>query len=79
MRPPEHDYVVVRAHPDLPAGFLPEDLDGRWLDLSALPLPPPPQGEPDPWADVPPGVAVPTGRFEVREDGAVTEVWEARP
>jgi len=25
------------------------------------------------------GVAVPTGRFEVRDDGAVAEVYEVRP
>ncbi|PZG16486.1 hypothetical protein C1I95_17595 [Micromonospora craterilacus] len=67
MAADEPDYVVVRPHPDLPAGFLPPDLDGRWFDRSALRL-----GSGT-------AVAVPSGRFEVRDDGAVAEVYEVRP
>ena len=70
---PEPDYVVIRASPDLPPGFLPERLDGMWFDRSTLPSRPED-------VDLPGGVAVPSGRFEVRDyDGAVAEVWEVRP
>jgi hypothetical protein len=69
------DYVVIRPSPDLPDGFLPADLDGKWFDRAQLPAKP---------EDLPTGlvsgVAVPSGRFEVRDwDGAVAEVWEVRP
>lgn len=83
------DYVVLRAHPDLPPGFLPPELEGRWYDLQRVPfLPsdraageaPPPPALGGPVASYgPPAVAVPTGRFEVRDDGAVAEVWEVCP
>lgn len=63
------DYVVVRASPDLPDGFIPPDLDGKWFDRATLPVSFA-QGT---------AVAVPSGRFEVRDDGAVAEVWELRP
>jgi hypothetical protein len=72
------DYVVIRPAADLPAGFLPADLDGKWFDRSTLPT----------WIvrdrtglakDAGPGgVAVPAGRFEVRDDGAVAEVFEVQ-
>ena len=68
----EPDYVVIRPGAGLPEGFLPEDMDGRWIDRSTLPLPVP--GAPD----VVGAVAVPTGRFEQRDDGAVAEVFEVR-
>lgn len=74
----EADYVVLRRHPDLPEQFrLPAGFEGRWLDRSQVPLrrPRPPHG-----VDLREAVAVPTGRFEVRDyDGAVAEVWEFRP
>jgi hypothetical protein len=68
------NYIVIRPASDLPPGFLPPHLDGRWFDGN----------------DIPHGftaqhngteaVVVPTGRFEVREsDGAVAEVYEMRP
>lgn len=66
----EPDYVVIRAAADLPPGFLPESLDGKWFDRSDLPMSD---------GSMPAGVAVPSGRFETREDGAVAEVWEVRP
>lgn len=73
----EGDYIVIRPAADLPPGFLPPHQDGLWLDRSTI-LP-----GPAPGSAVAPGVseavAVPTGRFEVREhDGAVAEVWEVR-
>jgi hypothetical protein len=71
------DYVVIRAAADLPAGFMPADLNGKWFDRSTLPS----------WVRVDGAtrnvdggaVAVPTERFEVRDDGAVAEVFEFRP
>lgn len=69
------DYVVIRPAADLPPGFLSKQLDGVWFDRSQLPSRPEelPTG-------LTHGVAVPTGRFEVRDyDGAVAEVWEVRP
>lgn len=68
------DFIVIRAAADLPPGFLPPDQDGLWLDRSTL------QSGPPPGVVMSEAVAVPTGRFEVREyDGAVAEVWEVRP
>ncbi|MFE2384478.1 hypothetical protein [Streptomyces misionensis] len=74
----EPDYIVIRPAPDLPPGFLPERENGRWYDRSTMP-----------WASAETnldalirydgGVAVATGRFEVRDDGAVAEVFELRP
>jgi hypothetical protein len=76
------DYVVVRRGLDLPAEWSVGDLDGKWFDRSAMP-PPPPPGAFDRFraeGGVASGAsAVPTGRFEVRDDGAVAEVWELRP
>lgn len=65
------DYVVIRASQDLPAGFLPPQLEGRWFDLKYMPI--------DPTDRPGTAVAIPSGRFEVRDDGAVAEVWEVRP
>lgn len=66
------DYLVIRAAPDLPPGFLSPSLDGKWIDRSQLPE----DGWPYRWGDA---VAVASGRFEAREDGAVAEVFEVRP
>jgi hypothetical protein len=65
------NYIVIRPAPDLPPGFLPSQLDGRWYDGNAIP-----HGA---RLQVGGAVAVPTGRFEVRDDGAVAEVYEVRP
>jgi hypothetical protein len=70
----EPNYIVVRPAPDLPAGFLPEALNGIWFDLSQLPSDPGLTG-----VRMGAAVAVPSGRFEQREDGAVAEVYEVRP
>lgn len=74
------DYIVIRAAPGLPPWFLPTSMDGRWYDRADMPEGPP-AGTPLPEGVIgSQAVAVPTGRFEVRDyDGAVAEVWEARP
>lgn len=66
------DYIVVRPAPDLPPSFLPPGLDGKWVDRTMLPE----DASPYRWGDA---VAVATGRFEARDDGAVAEVFEVRP
>lgn len=69
----EPNYIVVRPSADLPPGFLPPHLDGWWYGVTQLPDLFGPHGAGD-------AVAVPTGRFEVRDsDGAVAEVYEVRP
>ena len=68
----EPDYIVVRAAPDLPPGFLSPGMDGKWFDRSMIPEGVGTYG----WRD---SVAIATGRFEVRDDGAVAEVFEVRP
>lgn len=65
------DYIVIRAAADLPEGFLPDRLDGMWFDLD--------QVDRSSSLNLSGAVAVPSGRFEVRDDGAVAEVWEVRP
>lgn len=67
------DYIVLRA-PTVP-GF---DREGWWMDLRDVP-PKPPEATGRAVLFDPQGrayVAAPTGTFEVREDGAVAEVWE---
>lgn len=68
----EPDFIVVRPAPDLPPGFLPAVLDGRWYDRRSVPQMFGEHSAND-------GVAVATGRFEVRDDGAVAEIYEVRP
>lgn len=63
------DYIVIRPAADLPPEFRLGDMDGRWYDLTDIPT----------GFGVGTAVAVPSGRFEYREDGAVAEVWEIRP
>jgi hypothetical protein len=64
-------YIVIRPGPDLPAGFLPTDWDGRWLDRD-LPAPP----DLAETRDVVLGRAHATGRYETRGDGERAEVFE---
>jgi hypothetical protein len=66
------DYVVLRHGPDVPDEYRAEHLEGRWYDLAHAPVGPAGFG---PHALA---VAEPAGRFEVRDDGAVAEVWEIR-
>lgn len=76
------DYVVIRPAADLPPGFLPPELDGKWFDAATMPKR---FGDPrgnyvtESGVTVGEAVAIPSGRFEVRDDGAVAEVWEVRP
>ncbi len=75
------DYAVIRPGEGLPAGFLPPEYDGRWIDIAQMPVR---NGYPFERADrarehglsIGIAVAVPTDQFEVREDGAVAQVWE---
>lgn len=72
------DYVVIRAGEGLPPGFLPPHLDGKWFDRRSVPVRAAKfvgSGN-NGHVTVSEAVAVPSGRFEVREDGAVAEVWE---
>jgi hypothetical protein len=70
----EPNYIVIRPASNLPPGLLPQREDGRWYDLTLMP-----SGPPIPSSGMTDVVAVPAGRFETREDGAVAEVWEVRP
>jgi hypothetical protein len=75
----EPDYIVIRPAADLPPGFLPDRENGRWYDRASMP-----QADTGTSLDAlikyGGGVAVATGRFEVRDyDGAVAEVYEVRP
>lgn len=70
------DYVVIRRAPDLPREFQIGDLDGKWFDRSQMPASEPPL--PPHLIPGPEAIAVPTGRFEFREDGACAEVFEFR-
>lgn len=68
-------FVVWRAAPGLPPGFMPRDMEGRWdyrprQDGGVLARP----GDPPPRA-----VGIRTSRIEHREDGASAEVWEVHP
>ncbi|WP_433067397.1 hypothetical protein [Dactylosporangium sp. CS-033363] len=76
-------FVVLRPAPDLPAGFLPEKLDGQWFNLVDLVYEA--YRDPDGPSDTegvqfgPAGArAYPTGRYETRDDGAEAEVYEVR-
>lgn len=72
MTEPAYRYIVIRAAADLPEGFLPPDLEGRWYDLADIP------SDGVDWS-VGGGVAVVTDRFERREDGVTARVYEVRP
>jgi len=63
-------YIVFRAAPGLPHGFMPPHLDGQWIDRPA-----------DSAYSSSPGTAraIPTGRYERREDGLLAEVYEVQP
>jgi hypothetical protein len=71
---PAFRYAVLRAALDLPPGFMPKGLEGRWYNLDDM-LPPP-----DMEAVIRLGgaIAVATDRFERRYDGATARVYEMR-
>lgn len=75
MTTAEPDYVVIRPAADLPPGAMPECFNGRWYDRARIGPPSPDSAE----RSMGKFTAVPAGRFEVRDDGAVAEVWEVRP
>lgn len=67
-----NDHIVLRHGPDVPDEYRAEHLEGRWYDLGTVRVGL--QGiTPNSLA-----VAEPTGRFEMRDDGAVAEVYEIR-
>jgi hypothetical protein len=70
-------FVVWRAAPGVPPGWMPPSLEGRW---DYRPKPPDPMmKEPPPDPNVR-AVAVRTSRIEHRDsDGASAEVWEVHP
>lgn len=68
-------YIVIRRHPDLPDGFLPPEVEGRWYNLDQFWL----NGDGTTFG-VGSAVAVPTSKFERREDDGMTaRVYEVRP
>jgi hypothetical protein len=68
-------YIVIRPAPDLPDGFLPPYWNGRWIDLTDVPI-----GRPKGLQVTGKVVAVATGRFETgARDGAEAGVYEVRP
>lgn len=79
----EPDYVVVRLAPDLPPGFAPPGIDGRWYDRGAFPVVTDPDAQRKAAERagfaISEAVVVATDRFEVRDDGAVAQVYEMRP
>lgn len=70
------DHVVLRHGPDIPEEYWARHLEGRWYDISAAPVGKTNAAMADP--NVGAAIAEPTGRLEVRDDGAVAEVWEIR-
>jgi hypothetical protein len=72
---PAFRYAVIRAAADLPAGFMPAKLDGRWYDLDTMPMA---RGA-EALALAGGAVAVATERFERRDDGVTARVYEFRP
>jgi hypothetical protein len=71
---PAFQYAVIRAAPDLPAGFLPAWWEGRWYDLSSLVF-----AESSASLTYQTWTAVRTDRFERRDDGTTARVYEVRP
>ena len=65
---PRTPYIVFRAAPGLPWNFMLEDMEGKWIDRPpSVALPPLPDAD---------AHAVPTGRYERRDDGMLAEVYE---
>jgi hypothetical protein len=70
----EPDYIVIRPAAGLPEGFLPRHWDGLWLDRAQIGIALPNLA----FETASTAVAGATGRFEVREDGVVAEVFEVQ-
>ena len=67
------DYIVLRAWPQAPPGWLPPGMDGCWFDRSAWPA-----GGAYAFSLPVHAIVQPAGRFEFR-NGACAEVWEVSP
>lgn len=71
--PGKTPFIVIRPGPDLPEGWLPADLDGYWRErdgmLSIYPIRFVTENSVT-------STATSSGRVEIREDGAVAEVYE---
>jgi hypothetical protein len=70
----EPDLIVFRHGPDMPEEYWSPAYEGVWFNRNTVPN----LSWLDAMTDTGDAYAEPTGRFEVREDGAVAEVWEIR-
>ena len=68
-------YIVLRAAPGMPPGWMPDRLDGMWYERSRL------VGSYGSLHDIASGSAKgrATGRYECRDDGYLAEVYEVGP
>lgn len=64
----EPDYIVLRPEPGLKVS---KYYDGYWYDKSQIPVR-------LNTLDTLHYTAQPTGKFEVRDDGAIAEIWEVK-
>ena len=67
IKPSEEAYGVIRAHPDLPPGFLPDGMEGRWYFLGDIPVK---MGD---------HLVIRLHAHEVRDDGARAAVYQVQP
>lgn len=65
-------WIVVRGDADMPPGVMPPGLDGKWQERARVPYLPPIVFEVGRYSATP----RPSGRVEIREDGAIAEVYE---
>lgn len=76
LDPNAPQYIVLRAHPGAPDGWMPSHLEGRWENKpAALELLSTLDYEDWDWT----ARGVPTGRYEQRFDGVIAEVYELWP
>lgn len=68
-------HIVLRPNPDLPEDFLPPRMNGEWHERSVIYTGP----QIDLYGPAAATSARATGRVEIREDGAVAEVYEVGP
>lgn len=68
-------HIVLRPAPDLDEDFLPPRMDGEWIERSVIYTGP----QIDLYGPAAVASARPTGRVELREDGAAAEVYEVGP
>lgn len=70
--PDQTGWIVLRPAEDLPEDFLPPRMDGEWIERSGIYRGP----EIRLAGTTATATARPCGRIELREDGAVAEVYE---